>query len=314
VQYDLPYFCVNHKKGYMQFAKGKLIAIGGAEDKGTVTDKEDVNRNNLNFFELGILRRIVEEAGGPLSRIEVITTASMIPYEVGDNYLNAFGKIGCTNIGLMHIRNRADTNNPEILQRIKECDAVMFSGGNQLRLSVTDGGTEFLSIIKQRYLTEADFVVAGTSAGAMAMSQTMIYEGNAARAHLKGEVKMTTGLGFIDSVIIDSHFEKRGRFGRLAQAVACNPSCIGIGLGEDTGMLITEGNKMEAIGSGCVIIVDGHDTNFSNIADIPDGNPYSIENLKVHICEQGNGYWVKERKFIPEVTEGAVVKKQVDVQ
>jgi cyanophycinase len=301
VQYDLPYFCVNHKKGYMQFAKGKLIAIGGAEDKGTVTDKEDVNRNNLNFFELGILRRIVEEAGGPLSRIEVITTASMIPYEVGDNYLNAFGKIGCTNIGLMHIRNRADTNDSEILQRIKECDAVMFSGGNQLRLSVTDGGTEFLSIIKQRYLTEAGFVVAGTSAGAMAMSQTMIYEGNAARAHLKGEVKMTTGLGFIDSVIIDSHFEKRGRFGRLAQAVACNPSCIGIGLGEDTGMLITEGNKMEAIGSGCVIIIDGHDTNFSNIADIPDGNPFSIENLKVHICEKGNGYWVKERKFIPEV-------------
>ena len=298
----------------MQFAKGKLIAIGGAEDKGTVLDKDDdFNRNNLNFFELGILRRIVEEAGGPLSRIEVITTASTIPHEVGDNYLNAFGKIGCTNIGLMHIRNRTDTNDAGYLKRIKECDAVLFSGGNQLRLSVTDGGTEFLSIIKRRY-KEENFVVAGTSAGAMAMSNTMIYEGNAARAHLKGEVKMTTGLGFLDNVIIDSHFEKRGRFGRLAQAVACNPSSIGIGLGEDTGMLITEGNKMEAIGSGCVIIIDGHDVSFSNIADIPDGNPFSIENLKVHICEQGNGYLVNERKFIPEVAEGAVVKKQVDVE
>ena len=149
----------------------------------------------------------------------------------------------------------------------------------------------------------------------MAMSNTMIYEGNAAKAHLKGEVKITTGLAFVDEVIIDSHFEKRGRFGRLAQAVATNPACIGIGLGEDTGMIITEGgNKMEAIGSGCVIIIDGHDIQFTNIADIPDGSPYSVEGLKVHICEQGNGYLVTERKFIPEVKEGAMVKKQVHVE
>ena len=148
----------------------------------------------------------------------------------------------------------------------------------------------------------------------MAMGQTMIYEGNAARAHLKGEVKMTTGLGFIGSIIIDSHFEKRGRFGRLVQAVATNPSAIGIGLGEDTGMLITEGNKMEAIGSGLVVIIDGHDILHSNIADIPDGNPVSIENLKVHFCEKGNGYLINERKFLPEARDGAVVKKQVDVE
>jgi cyanophycinase len=148
----------------------------------------------------------------------------------------------------------------------------------------------------------------------MAMSNAMIYEGNATRAHLKGEVKMTTGLGFIDSVIIDSHFEKRGRFGRLAQAIATNPSCIGIGLGEDTGMLITEGNKMEAIGSGLVMIVDGHDILHSNIADIPEGNPISIENLKVHFCEHGNGYLLKERKFLMEASGGSIIRKQVDVE
>ncbi len=298
----------------MQFAKGKLIAIGGAEDKGTDLEKGEIQRNNLNFFELGILRRIVEEAGGPLSRIEVITTASMIPYEVGDNYLNAFGKIGCTNIGIMHIRNRSDVANTEYFERITRCDVVLFSGGNQLRLSSTFGGTKLLQAIADRYNDEENFVIAGTSAGAMAMSNTMIYEGNATKAHLKGEVKITTGLGFVDDIIIDSHFEKRGRFGRLAQAVATNPGAIGIGLGEDTGMLITEGNKMEAIGSGCVIIIDGHDIGYSNIADIPDGNPYSIENLKVHICEKGNGFLVKERQFIPEVFEGAVVKKQVRVE
>ncbi|HMI77308.1 MAG TPA: cyanophycinase [Ferruginibacter sp.] len=298
----------------MQFAKGKLIAIGGAEDKGTDLEKGEIQRNNLNFFELGILRRIVEEAGGPYSRIEVITTASMIPYEVGDNYLNAFGKIGCTNIGIMHIRNRNDAASAEYLERISRCDVVLFSGGNQLRLTSTFGGTKLLHIISDRYETEENFVIAGTSAGAMAMSNTMIYEGNATKAHLKGEVKITTGLAFVEDIIIDSHFEKRGRFGRLAQAVATNPGAIGIGLGEDTGMLIKEGNKMEAIGSGCVIIIDGHDIGYSNIADIPEGSPYSIENLKVHFCEKGNGFLVKERQFIPEVYEGATVKKQVRVE
>lgn len=297
----------------MSHPKGKLIAIGGAEDKGTNLETGEVFRNNLNFFELGILRRVVEEAGGRSARIEVITTASMIPYEVGENYLNAFGRIGCTNIGLMHIRTRQDAMNDEFVERVRHCDAVMFSGGNQLRLSATDGGTEFLTILKKRYWEE-DFVIAGTSAGAMAMSNTMIYEGNATRAHLKGEVKITTGLGFLNSVIIDSHFEKRGRFGRLAQAVATNPSCIGVGLGEDTGMLITDGNKMEAIGSGLVVIIDGHDILHSNIADIPDGNPISLENLKVHFCEKGNGYLIRERKFLPEASEGAVVHKQVDVE
>lgn len=297
----------------MNHPKGKLIAIGGAEHKGTELEADGLHRNNLNFFELGILRRVVEEAGGVNARIEVITTASMIPYEVGENYLNAFGKIGCTNIGLMHIRTRQDAMQQEYIDRIRHCDAVMFSGGNQLRLSATDGGTEFLTLLKQRY-REENFLIAGTSAGAMAMSNTMIYEGNAARAHLKGEVKITTGLGFLNSVIIDSHFEKRGRFGRLAQAVAANPGCIGIGLGEDTGMLITEGNKMEAIGSGLVVIIDGHEILHSNIADIPDGNPISIENLKVHFCEKGNGYLIKERKYLPEANDGSVIRKQVDVE
>jgi cyanophycinase len=297
----------------LQYPKGKLIAIGGAEDKGTDLETGEIHRNNLNFFELGILRRVAEEAGGTDARIEVITTASTIPYEVGENYLNAFGKLGCTNIGVMHIRNRQDTSVPEYLERIRNCDAVMFSGGNQMRLSVTDGGTEFLRVLKERYQNE-NFLIAGTSAGAMAMSQTMIYEGNPARAHLKGEVKMTSGLGFINSVIIDSHFEKRGRFVRLAQAVASNPSLIGIGLGEDTGMLITDGDKMEAIGSGLVIIIDGHDILHSNIGDIPEGNPVSVENLQVHFCEKGNGYIVSERKFLMEAKEGSLIPKKVDVE
>lgn len=297
----------------MQLAKGKLLAIGGAEDKGTDLERGVIHRNNLNFFELGILRRIVEEVKGAGTRIEVITTASMIPAEVGENYLNAFRKIGCNDVGLMNIRNRTDVGSEEYYNRILNCDAVMFSGGNQMRLTSTFGGTRLLEIIMDRYKNEENFMVAGTSAGAMAMSNTMIYEGDATKAHLKGEVKITTGLSFMKDVIFDSHFEKRGRFGRLAQAVASNPACVGIGLGEDTGMLISDGNQMEAIGSGLVIIIDGHDIRHSNIADIPDGNPLSIENLKVHFCEKGNGYLVKERVFIPEVSAGAVIHKQVYV-
>ncbi len=294
----------------MQHPQGKLFAIGGAEDKGVEVEREEMVRSNLNFFELGILRRIVEEAGGPNIRMEVITTASMIPYEVGENYLNAFGKIGCTNIGIMPIRNRADAMDEMYIERMKSCNAVMFSGGNQLRLSATFGGTELLKIALDRYHDEENFVVAGTSAGAMAMSNTMIYEGNATKAHLKGEVKITTGLGFMDDVIFDSHFEKRGRFGRLAQAIATNPSCVGIGLGEDTGMLITAGNTMEAVGSGLVIIVDGHAIRHNNIADIPEGNPISIENLIVHFCEKGNGYSLKQRSFLPDAEmAGAIINK-----
>ena len=285
----------------MEIPQGKLFAIGGAEDKGVDLEKGEIFKNNLNFFELGILKRIVDEAGGPDIRIEVITTASMIPNLIGENYLDAFGKIGCTNIGLLPIRNRADAMQEEYLERIKSCNAVMFSGGNQLRLTSTFGGTEFLEILLDRYVEEKNFVVAGTSAGAMAMSNTMIYEGNATTAHLKSEVKITTGLGFMDDVIFDSHFEKRGRFGRLAQAIATNPAAIGIGLGEDTGMLIVEGNIMEAIGSGMVMIIDGRDIRHNNIADIPDGNPISVENIKVHFCEKGNGYLLKERKFIPDL-------------
>jgi|SRR5690606_103998 len=287
----------------MHIPQGKLFAIGGAEDKGVDLEKGEIVRNNLNFFELGILRRIVDEAGGRDIRMEVITTASMIPNEVGENYLNAFGKIGCTNVGLMPIRNRADAMQEEYIERMKTCDAIMFSGGNQLRLSATFGGTQFLEIALNRYHHDKNFVVAGTSAGAMAMSNTMIYEGNATTAHLKSEVKITTGLGFMDDVIFDSHFEKRGRFGRLAQAIASNPSAIGIGLGEDTGMFIKDGNTMEAIGSGLVMIIDGHDIMHNNIADIPDGNPISVENIKVHFCEKGNGYLAHERAFIPDIAQ-----------
>jgi cyanophycinase len=276
--------------------KGILIPVGGAEDKGTDLELGIISRNNLNFMEIGILKSIVREIDNNEARIEVITTASQIPDEVEKNYVEAFGKLGCNNVSHMKIRNREDAMQAEYLNRLKTCDAIMFSGGNQLRLTSIFGGTEFLELLHHRYENDR-FVIAGTSAGAMAMSNTMIYQGNASNAHLKGEVKITTGLAFIKDVIIDSHFNKRGRFPRLAQAVASNPSAIGIGLGEDTGLIIRKGCEMEAIGSGAVVIIDGRHIRHNNIADIEEGMPISIENIIVHIMEKGNMYNSKTKVF-----------------
>jgi cyanophycinase len=281
--------------------KGLLIAIGGAEDKGTENEGYYNAHGNLHFFELGILKRVVQEIGGLDKHIEVVTTASSIPLEVAENYMTAFNKIGCTNVGVMNIRNREDAKLAEYEERIAKADGVMFSGGDQLRLTTIFGGTKFLDIIIDRYMDEG-LVIAGTSAGAMAMSNTMIYQGRSDLAHLKGEVKITTGLAFVPNVIIDSHFDKRGRFNRLAQAVSSNPACTGIGLGEDTGVIIRNGNELEAIGSGAVVIVDGKDIRHSNITEVNMGTPISVENIRVHILVHGNQYNVKKREFTPGET------------
>lgn len=282
----------------MELPKGKLISVGGAEDKGTDLEQGFIQRNRLNFFELGILKRLVDEVGGIDKRIEVITTASSIPVEVGENYLSAFGKIGCTNVGIIDIRKREDVFVEEYIDRIRKADGVMFSGGDQLRLSSIFGGTEIYNILHDRYMNDERFVIGGTSAGAMAMSNTMIFQGKSELAHLKGEVKITTGLAFMGNVIIDSHFDKRGRFNRLAQAVASNPQCTGIGLGEDTGVIVTQGNHLEVVGSGAVVIVDGKDIRHNNITEVDMGEPIAVENLRVHILVRGNHYLLKERKFI----------------
>ncbi|MBP7478226.1 MAG: cyanophycinase [Chitinophagales bacterium] len=284
-------------------AKGILVSIGGAEDKGTDLEAGVIDRNRLNFFELGILSSFIKLIQKESPRIEVITTASTIPDEVGENYLDAFSKLDCNNIGHLRIRNREDASNEEYIERLKSADAIMFSGGNQLKLTSIFGGTEFLQILNHRYHNEESFVIAGTSAGAMAMSNTMIYEGNASRSHLKGEVKITTGLAFVKDVIIDSHFDKRGRFSRLAQAVASNPQALGIGLGEDTGVIIRNDDTLEIIGSGAVILVDGQNIRHSNIAEIADGSPISVENIKVHILERGNQYNLQTKKFEAKVNE-----------
>ncbi len=268
--------------------QGKLIIIGGAVDKGSFTETElDKNANqNLNFFEEGILKRVlIESKNKENSRIEVITTASKIPREIGPEYVKALNYLGAQNVDILHIEKREQAIDPEVLERLKAADVVMFTGGDQLRLTSILGGTAFHDILLDKYRNE-DFVYAGTSAGAAAASNNMIYQGSSSEALLKGEVKITSGLGLIDDVIIDTHFVQRGRIGRLFQAVVGNPKTLGIGLGEDTGLLITNNTKMEAIGSGLVILVDGRQIKDTNLTEVELGQPISINNLITHVMSK----------------------------
>lgn len=272
--------------------RGKLIIIGGAVDKGSFTET-DIDRNaakNLNFFEAGILKRIINESKHKeLSRVEVITTASKIPREIGPEYVKALHYLGANNVDVLHIEKREQAVEPEVLERLKAADVVMFTGGDQLRLTSILGGTAFHDILLDKYHNE-EFIYAGTSAGAAAASNNMIYQGSSSEALLKGEVKITSGLGLIDGVIIDTHFVQRGRIGRLFQAVVGNPKVLGIGLGEDTGLLITHNQKMEAIGSGLVILVDGREIKDTNLTQVELGQPISINHLVTHVMSMNDTF------------------------
>jgi cyanophycinase len=279
--------------------KGKLIIIGGAVDKGSFTESNftDNVEKNLNFFEKGILKRIIDESkNGKASRIEIIPTASKIPNQVGPEYAKAFLYLGAENVEVLNIEKREEALSEESYNRIKNADVIFFTGGDQLRLTSIIGGTPMHDLILQKYQDE-EFIYVGTSAGAASASKSMIYQGSSHEALLKGEIKITSGLGLIDHVVVDTHFVQRGRIGRLFQAVVSNPKTLGIGLGEDTGLLITEGNSMEALGSGLVILVDGRNISDTNITDVNIGDPISIKNLVVHVLSKGDNYLLKEHQF-----------------
>lgn len=276
---------------------GKLVIIGGSVDRGSFSESPADLQRNLRFFERGILRRIcTESARGEISRIEIITTASSIPEEVGDEYVKAFAQLKLFNVGVLNIKSREEANEEENVERLRVADVVMFTGGDQLRLTSIFGGTAFHHLLLEKYQTE-NFIMAGTSAGAAASSNNMIYQGSSHEALLKGEVKITGGLGFINNVIVDTHFVQRGRIGRLMYACASNPINLGIGLGEDTGLLITNGNDMEAIGSGLVMLVDATHMKHTNMTDVEMGEPVSIANLIVHVMTLGDHYDLKGKKL-----------------
>lgn len=266
----------------MEQVKGRLIALGGGDDEGLIK----LIRSNI--CEL-------------TSHIEVIATATPQASDAidsGNAYKEAFEELGCNNVRFMHIDEDHPADTPDNIQRISKASVIFFTGGDQVRLASFLNGTELLHIMRQRYRTE-DIIIAGTSAGAAVMSDCMIYNGYGHYSLIKGEMKTTTGCSFIKNVYIDSHFAERGRFGRLAHAVAHDPEYVGIGLSEETGIIIKEGDQVEVFGSGVVTIIDASQIRFSNTRDVEENEPIAVENLKMHLLVHGYRYCLREHLFQP---------------
>ncbi len=256
--------------------RGILIPIGGNENES-------------------ILSRIIEETRKRNPIIEIITVATSHHEETSDAYFSVFDDLGLT-IREIYIEKRSETE--DFMKRIESCDGVLFSGGNQLKLTTMFGGTDFLRLLKDRYYNDDNFVIAGTSAGAAAMSNTMIIKGGSEDALIKGKLQLTNGLDFINNVLIDTHFTERGRFGRLIQTVAANPGVLGLGFGEDTGAVIYNGNELEVIGSGLAVIADGLNIKYSNMTDIGDGDPITVEGITLHVLGGKEIFSLSERRIL----------------
>jgi len=264
----------------MNDISGTLIPIGGNEDKGNENEDE-----GLDFIAEGILAQVVKESGGTSAKIIVIPTASSVPNKVGENYFQAFNKLGCTDVSVLNLKEPVHGEEKQNIELLNEANCVMFSGGNQSKIVSIIGETTFHKVLMHKYLNE-DFVIAGTSAGAMAMANYMIAGGSSTNAMLKGA-----------ELIIDTHFITRGRFGRLTEAIAIHPELIGIGLAEDTGLVIKNGNEFGVIGSGMVIIFDGSLLTHNAHQQLEKSTPMSISNLTTHILANGDKFSLNDRKI-----------------
>jgi cyanophycinase len=263
------------------FFLGRLIAIGGNEDKAN---------------DLVVLKRVVREIGKPVYNVAIITTASEEPLQRGKDYEQVFKILGASEIKILAIETRAQANDRALAKTLEDVDLIFLTGGDQLRLTTIMGGSKTLAAIQNRLASGA--LIAGTSAGAAVFSDTMIYEGESEEGLFKGRVFTTSGFGFVKNIIFDTHFMARGRIGRLVQIVTTNPTCIGVGIGEDSGVILKGDGTIEVIGTGQVIIVDGNDIAHSNIMDIKPGGPIAVENVRIHSLVNGYGYHFKKRRFL----------------
>jgi cyanophycinase len=230
----------------------------------------------------------------------VIPTASQEPEQSAKTYVDLFESLGVKKVEVLDIRDRAQANSAETLEVVNRANGFMMTGGDQLRLTAILGGTLMLKRLTERYQKEK-VIIAGTSAGAAAMSTPMIYQGRNDAGFLKDEIHITTGLQLLRDVAIDTHFVARGRIIRMAQIISTNPGCIGLGLEEDTAVLVRGGSELEVIGTGLVVIVDGHDCTGNTIYEVKPGEPFSIRDLSVHLLSRGERYTLPG--FLPSKEE-----------
>lgn len=276
--------------------KGILIPIGGGEDKKN---------------EKSVLECFLNAIGSKDPRIEIITAATTLSREVGNDYKDAFDALGSRNYDVMDIQSPKEADDDRMLERLEKAEGVFFTGGDQSRILDALHKTRFLEILKERYQNE-HFVIAGTSAGCAAMSGYMIKGGTTEGALNKGEIRLTTGLGLIEGVVFDTHFTERGRFARLMNIVATNPNLLCLGYAEDTAAVISNG-KISVVGSGIVTIIDGSEISYSNINQVKKGQPITIERIIVHLLAEGETFDFSNKKVSKnKKTETILVKNKID--
>lgn len=271
--------------------KGRLIIIGGKEDKNG-TDPE-MQGDNKDFRPKEILELIVAQKD---HRIEVITSATSEPASTRDTYRKSFEELGFTNFGFLDL-NADEGDDPECLDRIKNAKTIFFSGGDQCKICEILKSTKIADLIYNKYKDEEDFTVAGTSAGAMCLSSVMIDSAENGEAMLGNDIELVEGLGFLNCVI-DTHFVHRGRFGRLAHAVIIHPELLGLGLGEDTALIIEEGHLATCKGSGMAVVISARALKRTNVNDVENGAPVFAENITVDILIDGCKYDLSSEQLI----------------
>lgn len=269
---------------------GALLIIGGAEAKEDAS-KKDGNASSIGMEVLSCFMQLLDSEQ-PV--IEVITSASSDdPNDSFNNYEKSFKELGAYVVNHVHHDNRNDIVLADIEARLKAAHGIFLTGGDQLKLTAVYGGTDLLLLLKERYIHE-NLVIAGTSAGAMAMSTPMIYEGVGKDEMIAGHVKITTGLEFLRDVCIDTHFVNRDRFVRMSQVIATNPTSIGIGIEEDTAMLVRNGKDAEVVGCGVVMIINGFQSHGTNIHNHGNDEMLTIRGLNVDILSKGEKFTIPE--------------------
>ncbi|HMN31221.1 MAG TPA: cyanophycinase, partial [Caldilineaceae bacterium] len=249
------------------------MAIGGAEDKVKA-------RRILSTF--------LSLAGGNQARIVVIPSASMQPDLAGARYHALFHDLGAAKVDVLDIDSRTTAQDVVHTALLHEATALFLTGGNQLRLSTLLGGTRLAQTMRQRHAE--GLVVAGTSAGASFLCQHMIAFGRTGEWPSQRMVQLTPGLGLTNRVIIDQHFQRRGRTGRLMVAVAYNPFLLGLGIDEDTAAVLNAANTLEVVGRGSVIVVDGSEIGYTNVDQVQGHQPVAVTNVRIHVLTDGFRY------------------------
>lgn len=278
--------------------KGILLVIGGSENKGEVPEsgsREEAKAESRdgNIPRTEVLETFVKLIGKKDPLVEVITTAGGEPEESFEDYKKVFGELGIQRVRHMQHYSRKQVLEDALEERVREADAFFFTGGDQLKLTAFYGGTTLLTLLKERYISD-NIVIAGTSAGAMALSTPMIYAGDKDVEEVTSEIRVTTGLQFLNDVCVDTHFVHRGRFIRMAQVIVTNPTCVGIGLEEDTAIIVRNGREAEVVGSGTIIVIEGFRIGDSNVQDFTKKQIISVRDLRVHILSRGDEYVIPQ--------------------